>query len=729
MKLVIVESKNKIKTIKKFLGNDFEVIATGGHIRELVKNGTGYDKTTYNPIWQNIDRNNKINEIKNFATKAQKVYLATDPDREGEAISWHLQDILTDKQKLKCKRITFNEITEKAILNAMENERDIDLNLVYSQWARRLLDRLVGFSLSRLVKSKLRATSAGRVQSVALLFVVERAKEVLSFVPDYWWTIDGQIKDKDKLIDVFLRKISINDIEPFDPSPNTDEYKFKSEEDALKVQKLLSNKYKIYKIDEPHIKTGRKYEPFETDSLLRHAINQLGWNSSKTTTVANVLYSGVKLDGEQKSLISYPRTDSNRLNHDFIATIRNYISKNFGDEYVNPNVKNAKSNPLIQGAHEGIRPIDIELTPDILYKKIGNDANANDIYKLYSLIWTRTVSAFMMPSKIRTTNIRFLNNNERFYTTYSKLIFDGYYKLPTWKKVFKYTDLSHLKVGDVLFQENQTTITQHETKSRGFLNEGSLIKELKDSGVGRPSTYSSMVNVVRKRAYVEPNKKELTPTELGYRLIENLTKEFNNYISKNYTAQMESDLDKIADGNEEWKDWFLNFEKKYNEQYEKAKLNMKKVPYEKVNRKCPKCNGELVYKENSRDHSKFIGCENFELKKPDQCTYTESLDNKPKKQPTMLEEDCPWCDSKLLLRQNKKNESFVACSGFPKCKYTRSSIDKSSELPQPKLLDERCPKCKHQLVSKYSAKKKKTFIGCSNFPKCRYAPKNQNENK
>lgn len=723
MKLVIVESHNKIKSIKKFLGNDYEVIASGGHIRELSKHGKGYNKDTFEPVWQNTINKYKsndvdtINHVKTAATKADKIYLATDPDREGEAISWHLYDILTEKQKKKCKRITFNEITENAINNAMLNERDIDLNLVYSQWTRRILDRMVGFNLSNLVKSKLHAISAGRVQSVALLFVVERALEVINFIPDYWWTIETELKDKKNSIKIFLRKITL-DIEPFEKSE--EEFKFKSEEDASKVLALLGETYKIYEIDPPKKKVSRLYDPFQTDTLLSDSYKKMGWSTTKTTAIAQKLYGGVKLDGVDTSLISYPRTDINRLNPDFIKSIRNYISNVYGNEYVNKNVKEAKTSALTQGAHEGIRPVDITMTPEMVEKKLPNAKDSRDILKLYTLIWTRTVCAFMMPPIYNSIVIRFVNNDQKFYTSYSTLIFDGYNKLPAWEKIKKSkVDLSHLKVGDELKHLNVPEVKKHESKSKGYLNEGSLVKELKESGVGRPSTYGSMVKKVLERDYVQKNKNELIPTEMGYKLVENLTKEFNKYISKKFTAKMETDLDSIADGKQNWREWLTDFESKFMNQLAEAKKNMKKAPYEKTGGKCPKCGGDLVFKENSRDHTRFIGCENFDKKKPEQCTYTESLEKKEKKPFTILDEECPWCSSKLVKRLNKKNEEFIGCSNFPKCRYT-GSIGETNRQPDV-LLDEKCPKCKSNLVLKHSNRTKEDFKGCSNFPKCRYS--------
>ncbi len=673
MKLVIVESYNKIKSIKKFLGNDYEVVASGGHVCELKKTGYGFNKETMMPIWELYTDKGKngnvekiVAQIKSYAKDADQIYLATDPDREGEAISWHLYDLFDKKCQNKCQRITFNEITKKAIDNAISNPRSIDLNLVHSQWARRILDRIVGYGLSSLVNSRLNAISAGRVQSVALLFIVERYLQIQNFVPEYWWTIKTKLKGKEKSgIDIFLRSTSF-ECETYG-AKSAAEFYFAKEEDANKCLDLLGDKYKVYKIDEPQLTNSKAYVPFQTDTLLTAAYTQLGWSTNRTQSVAQDLYNGINIDGVVTSLISYPRTDTNRLNVDFISATREYIKKEYGNEYVSMNVKDASTGPLVQGAHEGIRPIDITLTPKQLEGRV-NEKNANDLIKLYTLIWTRTVSSFMKTPIYKEHIIRFINNGQKFYTSYKRLHFKGYYVIPHWdkKNIDPNIDLSYLKEGDELVEFEKAQIQKHESKPKPLFNEGSLVKELKKSGVGRPSTYSTMVNIVKKRGYVEPGK-ELSPTKIGISLIENLTKEFSDFISKEFTAKMESELDDIADGKEDWNKWIRLFKGKFDVALQDAKQNMKKTPDELVGRKCPKCERELIYCINRRDRSRFIGCSGFN----EGCRYTESL--KEKAPPVMLDEKCPECGMTLVERRsNKKNEPFIACTGFPKCKYTRS---------------------------------------------------------
>lgn len=685
MKLVIVESFNKVKSIKKFLGKDFEVIASGGHIRELKKAGYGFNKETLEPIWElytnknGIGKSNSesiINDIKKTAKESEKIYLATDPDREGEAISWHLYDLLKDKKiQDKCQRITFNEITKKAIEQAVLEPRDIDLNLVYSQWARRLLDRIVGYGLSSLVNSKLNAISAGRVQSVALLFIVERYLQIQNFVPEYWWTIETSLKSKDKKseIPVHLRSVSF-ECETFGPKSDT-EFKFAKEDDAKKCLDLLSNKFIVYNIDEPTLSKSKVLSPFQTDTLLTEAFSKLGWATYKTQKVAQELYNGVDIDGVVTSLISYPRTDTNRLNVDFISSTRDFICNEYGEEYVSMNAKDANVGPLVQGAHEGIRPIDIKITPKSLEGKI-KDKDANNILKLYTLIWTRTVASFMKVPVYKQFIVRFINNEQKFYTSYKRLHFIGYHILPHYEKnkLDSDIDLSYLKVGDELVEHSKASVVKHSTEPKPLYNEGTLVKELKKSGVGRPSTYSTMVNVVRSRGYVKPGK-ELSPTDIGISLITSLTKEFSQFISKEFTSKMETELDEIAEGNKNWNDWIRAFKKDFDKAIADAKQNMEKKADELVGSDCPKCNSPLVYKINRRDRSTFIGCSGFP-----KCTFIESL--KPKSQPKILDEVCPQCNKNLVERQNKRNEPFIGCSGFPKCRFIKS-IKKDNKSQKP----------------------------------------------
>ncbi|MGL4951744.1 MAG: type I DNA topoisomerase [Mycoplasma sp.] len=675
MKLVIVESYSKIKSIKKFLGEEYEVIASGGHIRELKSSGYGFNKETLEPIWvpytkgvQNKE-NKTIDQVLKYASDAEQIYLATDPDREGESISWHLYDILNDKDKPKCKRIAFNEITKKAVEKALSEPRDIDMNLVESQFARRILDRLVGYGLSSLVKSKLRARSAGRVQSVALLFIVERYLEIKKFIPNFWWTIDTELKSGKHKFPVFLRE-SKTPIEVF--RKESKELEFANKEECELIQKDLTSDFTVYNIDEPKIRSLSTWVPFETDTLLTTAYTKLGWATSRTTKVAQELYNGVTIGDEVVSLISYPRTDTNRLNDDFVKTVQEHIANVYGQEYVSTNLKGATGGALVQGAHEGIRPIDIQITPGSLQGKI-TAKNAKDIIELYTLIWRQTAAAFMIPPSYMHHAIRFSNNENKFYVNYSRLHFKGYYMLPYFEtaKIDSEVDLSFLKVGDVVKWNKPSIVQEHQTSPPDLFNEGSLVKELKKSGVGRPSTYSTMVNIVKDRGYVV-KQKQLSPTDLGVLLIENLVKECSAFVSKKFTIDMETQLDKIAEGNENWNKWIREFKDVFDTQMVEARKNMTKIEPELVGRKCPKCDSELVYKINRRDKSKFIGCSNYKTT-DDGCRYIESIKS-DKPEPVLLEENCPECGKQLIQRySNRGNKPFIACTGFPACRFIKSS--------------------------------------------------------
>jgi len=675
MNLIIVESYSKIKSIKKFLGEDYDVIASGGHIRELSSFGYGYDRETMKPIWRSLPSKGKktttsiTKSIKLEAKKADIIYLATDPDREGEAISWHIYDILDEKNKAKCKRITFNEITKKAIVEAINHPREIDINLVHSQWTRRILDRMVGFDLSGLVRSKLNAISAGRVQSVALLFIVERAIEIENFISESWWLIQAKFKEKFETtliepkgtFDEFRIKLK-------------NEFRFSNEVDAKKIFKELSNDFLVTKVKEPKINNGKKLMPFQTDTLLSTAYNELGWSTTKTNIVAQELYSGIDIDGETIAFISYPRTDINRLNDDFINLVKEFISTEFGANYLEEHVKKVVSGPLVQGAHEGIRPIDIKFTPEELYKKIKG-VKLQDHYKLYNLIWNRTIAAFTKTPTYKHFEIILENNGNLFVSDYTQTDFPGYNILPFYRKKEKnQKDYSFLKE-QAIFKAELCEIVPKQTKPPAFYNEGSLVKELKSTGVGRPSTYSSMVNVVRSRGYVETGK-ELIPTKMGLLVCENLRKDLSKYISKEFTAEMETDLDEISNGEIIWNDWLLAFKKNFDIAFAIAKEKMIKIPKELVGRKCPDCeDGDLIYNYNKRNHSKFIGCSNFK----NGCKHAESLADDTKPKPVILDELCPKCSKNLIKRVNYRKQEFIACTGFPKCRFIRNINPKKEE--------------------------------------------------
>ncbi len=706
-KLLIIESPNKIKTLRQYLGNEFEIIATIGHIRDLSQFGMGFS-SDFEPKWVIPDgkktkgetsKKEIIDNIKKEAAKAKEIYIATDPDREGEAIAWHVYEILSEQDKQKCKRVTFNEITKNAVLESFENKRDIDINWVHSQFARRIIDRLIGFKLSKLMQSKLKADSAGRVQSVALKFIEDREKEINNFKAEFWWTIDTVLEDKNELI---LKAISNNftDIKLSEKSYSTG-VNFLSNEDAKKVIDSLSNEFTVKEIEEPSYYSTSSKPPYKTSTLQQDAINKLGWSSKKTTLVAQRLYEGIDVDGKQIALISYPRTDSLRLSQSFVTPSLKFISEVYGNEYIgNYENKKSKKNENIQDAHEAIRPIDPYLTPASLKSKISKDD-----WALYQLIYNRAVASLMSPAKFKKVTIKFDNNDNEFYTFSRECTFLGFKKLYTDNEDNdddKLIDLSKYQIGTKIASKS-LEIKEHETSPPQRYTQASLIAELEKAGVGRPSTYNTMANVSLDRGYAIVDKKAFVMTDIGKAVAEQLDKYFPTIINKDFTREMEEHLDSIAAGNEEWKTWIYKFEPLFNDNLQNAYEKMEKIADEQVGRDCPTCSKPLVYKRAKKGGSKFIGCSGY----PD-CKHIEPLE-----QPKVLEDKCPECGSELLMRKSKKGSLFVGCKGFPKCNYIMSDklYEKyktdypGQELPKQDKLDEYK---KEANIRKFSKKKDKS---------------------
>ena len=663
-KLLIIESPNKIKTLRQYLGEDFQIIATIGHIRDLAPYGMGFTPD-FDPKWVIPESKNKkesskkelVDEIKKIAKKSDEIYIATDPDREGEAIAWHVFEILDDKEKNKCKRVTFNEITKKAVLDSFENKRDIDLNWVHSQFARRIIDRLIGFKLSKLMQNKLKADSAGRVQSVALKFIEDREKEINNFKAEYWWTIDVVLSDKNELI---LKNVS----EKFQnfkfPSKNySTGVNFLDKNEAQQVLDDLSDEFVVKEIEEPNFYTSSSKPPYKTSTLQQDAINKLGWTSKKTTLVAQRLYEGVEIDGKQIALISYPRTDSLRLSESFVTPTLQFIEGKFGKEYVGKyETKKSKKDENIQDAHEAIRPIDAYMTPESLKTKLNKD----DL-SLYKLIYNRAVASLMSQAKFKKVTIKFDNNNNEFYTFSRECVFNGFRALYSDNddENDKLLDLSKYTIGTIIKSKTKD-IKDHETSPPQRYTQASLIAELEKAGVGRPSTYNAMANVALDRGYAELDKKTFVMTQIGKNVVDQLDKYFPMIINKDFTRSMEERLDNIAAGNEEWKTWIKDFNPKFEQDLKDAYEKMEKVEDEQVGRDCPKCSRPLVYKRARKSGQRFIACSGYPT-----CKHLEPLE-----QPKTLEDKCPECGSDLLMRSSKKKTYFVGCKGYPKCNYIMS---------------------------------------------------------
>ena len=671
-KLLIIESPNKINTISKYLNNkEFTILATIGHIRDLPSSGMGFDEKTLEPKWivprkKKNDRQSKeeiIDAIKKTANMVDEIYLATDPDREGEAISWHVYEILPDKDKAKCKRITFNEITKTAINEALSKPRNLDLLWVNSQFSRRLIDRLVGYKVSKVVKQKTSGKSAGRVQSVALKFIYDREDEIAKFVPKKWWTVDPLVQGL-KNNSLILREVNpdLKDINcnKIDDEKEGSGVNFYDIDSANKVVANLTDEYKIYAIDEPKQYKFNPKEPYKTSTLQQDAINKLGWSVSKATLVAQKLYEGVKIGDDYVALISYPRTDSIRISDTFKEKAKSFVLKTYGQKYYQEHTFKSKGNSdNVQDAHEAIRVIDPFITPQDIKDKV-----AKDEYILYRLVWCRTISCFMASAIYENIVVRIINNKNKFYTYSRTLVFDGF------KKVYSSNDEDELPLRDLKLTKEligtnvpiqQVDVKEHSTTPPPRFNQASLIKELDNAGVGRPSTYKSMANMALERGYAELINRAYKLLPLGKTVCEFLEKYFDFILNVDFTSRVEKSLDDIADGKIDWKEPIKKLQPILEKGLKLAKDSEKiEKTLEKVGRACPNCGSELVYRYSKNDHTKFIGCSNYP-----KCKYAEF----PTSPTVELDEKCPNCGHNLIIRLNKKHRKFVGCSNYPSCHY------------------------------------------------------------
>jgi len=662
-KLVIVESPAKSKTIEKYLGGDFKVVSSKGHIRDLAttgKYGLGIDiENDFKPNYTAIKGKSKdIKSLKKLVDESDKVYLATDPDREGEAISWHLYDELglTDEDY---DRVVFNEITKNVVIDAINNPRKIDYDLVKSQETRRMLDRIIGFRLSKLMRSKTGGKSAGRVQSVALKLIVDREREILAFVPEEYWTIEADFKTFNASLEKYHgKKIEI-----------------KTEYEANEILDKLSKSFKITDVSEKE-KNKKSKEPFKTSTLQQMASTRLNFASSKTMKIAQKLYEGIDLGNETVGLITYMRTDSVRLSPIFVNETYGYIKDKFGDNYVG-NVKVGKKTENIQDAHEGIRPTSIKRTPESIKKYLSSDE-----YKLYNLIYTRALASLMADAKTLATTVLLDNNGYEFKATGSVLKFDGYLKV---YKVFE--DSEDVILPDFKSYNSDTIIadeitkTQHFTKPAPRYTESSLIKEMEALGIGRPSTYATIMQTIKDRGYVNLIDKKFEPTEIGFETNDKLQEFFSDIVNVEYTANMETDLDKIAAEEVDNIKVLREFYDHFSPLVDRAFKEMEKKEAEATGEACPECGSDLVIRNGK--YGEFVACSNFP-----KCRYIK----KEQKEEVVAEElaDCPKCKGKIIIRKTRKGKEFYGCNKYPKCNYA------SWYKPN----GEKCPKCDDLLVDK-----------------------------
>ena len=656
-KLVIVESPSKSKTIEKYLGNEYTVVASMGHIRDLAttgKFGLGVDvDNDFSPSYIPMKGKKKvINELKKLSKNANCVYLATDPDREGEAISWHLKEALGLKKDYE--RVTFNEITKDVILDAFAHPRDIDIDLVKSQETRRILDRIIGFRLSKLMQSKTGGKSAGRVQSVALKLIVDREREIAAFIPDEYWSVTALFGEMKADLEKYKNK----------------KIELKTEEEASYVVNSLDKYFNIMDIDIKE-KNKKGVMPFKTSTLQQVAVNKLNFASSKTMRIAQKLYEGIDIGSETVGLITYMRTDSERISPIFVEEAFKFIKEKFGDNYIGQ-VKLQKKNDNMQDAHEGIRVTSPYRTPESLKKYLSNDE-----YKLYSLIYARSLACLMADAKVKATALTLENNEYLFKATGSVLIFDGYLKI--------YGDYENSE--DVLLP-NLTEITvleaddvvkeQHFTKPAPRYTESSLIKELEKLGIGRPSTYATIMETIKARDYVKVEDKKFIPTKIGIETTDKLQEGFSDIINVEYTANMEKELDDIALAKINYVSVLKEFYDKFEPLVEDAFKNMEKKEAEKTGELCPNCGNPLVIRNGK--YGEFVACSNYP-----ECKYIK------KEEVAVVEVcDCPNCGNKIIEKKSRRGKVFYGCSNYPKCKTAYWD----------KPIGEKCPQCGEMLLEK-----------------------------
>ncbi len=655
--LVIVESPSKSKTIEKYLGKEYKVVSSLGHIRDLStsgKYGFGVDiDNKFKPDYKVIKGKSKlVKELKKDVKDADFVYLATDPDREGEAISWHLYDTLGLKEN-NYKRIVFNEITKDVILNSFKNARDIDINLVKSQETRRILDRIIGFRLSKLMQSKTGGKSAGRVQSVALKLIVDKEREIEAFIPEDYYEIDAYFDD----FSAKLFKYKDEDIE------------IKKEEVAKEILDKLNKDFIVESIEKKEKNKKAKY-PFITSTLQQEASTKLGFTSKKTMMIAQKLYEGVTLSDETVGLITYMRTDSIRLSDEFIKSTYSFIEKNYSKDYIGY-VKVSKKTDNVQDAHEAIRPTSINRSPIDVKPYLSDDE-----YKLYKLIYVRALASLMKDAKVEATSIILDNNDYKFKVTGQVLLFDGYLK------VYKDYEDNEDKILPSLLEKqslvsNNIEYTKHTTKPPSRYTESKLIKEMEELGIGRPSTYAKTIDTLIERAYVKVIDKKFHPTEIGIETTDKLQEYFKDIINVKYTKEMEDDLDKIADGDVISYELLDKFYHEFEPKVEVAFDKMEKKAPEETGEMCPNCGSPLVVKQSR--YGKFIACSNYP-----ECKYIKNNNE------VNIIMDCPKCDGKVVEKRTKKGKIFYGCNNYPKCDFAFWD----------KPIDEKCPECGNYLIEK-----------------------------
>ena len=677
-KLVIVESPAKAKTIGKYLGKNYIVEASMGHVRDLPKSKLGVDiENHYIPKYITIrGKGELISKLRKAAKKADKVYLATDPDREGEAISWHLANILKISEDEQC-RIVFNEVTKTAVKASIKQARKINLDLVDAQQARRVLDRLVGYEISPILWRNVKwGLSAGRVQSAALKLICDREKEINEFIPKEYWLIDTVLKKEKSKFPVRLSTYKNEKIE------------INNEESANKIVAELENGNFLVKSIKKGKKNRNPLAPFTTSTLQQDANKKLNFMTKRTMSIAQVLYEGVEVKGYGTvGLITYMRTDSVRISEDAQNSAREFIENNYGKEYLPTEKRVYKSKKNIQDAHEAIRPTYVEITPEIAKENLTSEQ-----YKLYSLIWKRFIASQMASCLLNTNSIDIVNGDYKFKASGSTIEFDGFMKIYEYsnEEDDKSVILPSLEENEELKKQSMGA-SQHFTQPAPRYTEASFVKLLEEKEIGRPSTYVPTISTLLSRNYIVREKKNLIPTELG-EIVNNIMSDyFEQIVDVDFTAEMEKKLDDVEEGKEDWTEIVAEFFDPLKISIEKAEKEISKVVIEdKVSDvPCEKCGRMMVIKKGR--FGEFLACPGYP-----ECKNAKPIVEK-------LDVPCPKCGNTIVAKKSKKGKKFFGCSGYPECDFV--------SWYEP--VKEKCPECDSYMVLKYSKSKGK-YIQCSN---------------
>ncbi len=698
--LIIVESPAKVKTIKRFLGKDYDVEASIGHIRDLPRKKLGVDiENNFTPQYQIVSGKEKVvSKLKKAAGKAGTVYLAPDPDREGEAIAWHVAELIKEENS-NYKRIQFNEITSSAVHNALVQPRDLDTNLFHSQQARRVLDRLVGYKISPLLWQKVRrGISAGRVQSVALRLIVEREQERRDFIPQEYWVFKATLEGSSPPpFEAELWKVK-------GKKPN-----ISNEQQAEEMSQYIKEaSFSIYSIDQKERQRHPK-PPFITSSLQQEASNKLRFSAKKTMTLAQKLYEGVEL-GEKgtTALITYMRTDSVRVAKEAKIAAKEWISDNLGKEYLPAKLRTYKSKGSSQDAHEAIRPVNVLITPDQAKAYLSKD-----LISLYTLIWQRFVASQMASANLLDTVVTVQAGQTLWRSKGETVLFDGFLKIYSPDEAIKEVKLPHLQENEQLKLKNISK-EQKFTQPPPRYTEASLVRHLEEQGIGRPSTYAQILSTIQERDYVRLEKRQFIPTELGEVVNTLLVNHFQKLMDVSFTAQMEEDLDKVASGHKDWIKLLYGFYQEFTSVLQEAESNMTQVKSGlETDHVCELCNRPMVIKFGRNGAflacSGYPDCRNTKNFVRDKDGKTQIVKDQTQNQTKMGE--CPQCGSDLVLKKSRTGSRFIACSNYPKCKYVMSY---STGVPCPQ------EECTGELVEK-SSRKGKIFYACNKYPDCKFA--------